>query len=124
VTALLLSPIATELPETLNALIWVRQGKVTLALANISGAMMIQATVPSGLGLLFTPWLFDGPLLLAGIVTMAAIVYLLVTLRDGVSRTRLASSALFYAGFAAVLMLVLLHPAPADLDWLAWLWPR
>ena len=45
--ALLLSPIATELPEIMNAVIWVRQGKQILALANISGAMMIQATVPS-----------------------------------------------------------------------------
>jgi cation:H+ antiporter len=36
--ALFLSPIATELPETLNAIIWVRQGKERLALANISGA--------------------------------------------------------------------------------------
>ena len=41
VTALLLSPIATELPEVLNAIIWVRQGKTRLALANICGAMMI-----------------------------------------------------------------------------------
>jgi cation:H+ antiporter len=49
-TALLLSPIATELPEIMNAIIWVRQGKTRLALANISGAMMIQATVPSGAG--------------------------------------------------------------------------
>ena len=55
--ALLLSPIATELPEILNAVIWVRQGKTSLALGNISGAMMIQATVPSALGLFFTPWL-------------------------------------------------------------------
>src|SRR6202022_2030147 len=38
--ALLLSPIATEMPETMNAIIWVRQGKERLALANISGAMM------------------------------------------------------------------------------------
>ena len=30
--ALLLSPVATELPETMNALIWVRQGKERLAL--------------------------------------------------------------------------------------------
>jgi cation:H+ antiporter len=36
-------PIGYKLPETLNALIWVRQGKERLALANISGAMMIQA---------------------------------------------------------------------------------
>jgi cation:H+ antiporter len=50
VTALLLSPIANELPETVNAIIWVRQGKTQPALGNISGAMMIQATVPQRLG--------------------------------------------------------------------------
>src|SRR5664280_2370659 len=50
VTALLLSPIANELPETVNAIIWGRQGKTQLALVNISGAMMIQATVPQRLG--------------------------------------------------------------------------
>jgi len=33
-----------------------------LALANISGSMMIQATVPSAFGLFFTAWLFDGAL--------------------------------------------------------------
>jgi cation:H+ antiporter len=103
VTALLLSPVATELPETLNALIWVRQGKTRLALANISGAMMIQATVPSGLGLLFTPWRFDRPLLVSGVVTTAAIGYLLWALRTRVSRARLAAAALFYLVFAAVL---------------------
>lgn len=66
VVALLLSPIATELPEILNAVIWVRQGKVQLALANISGAMMIQATVPSGIALLATDWRFDTAPALAG----------------------------------------------------------
>jgi cation:H+ antiporter len=34
-TALLLSSIATELPEIMNAIIWVCQGKTSLALANI-----------------------------------------------------------------------------------------
>jgi cation:H+ antiporter len=81
ITALLLSPIATELPEIMNAIIWVRQGKTQLALANISGAMMIQATVPSGLGLLFTDWRLDHALLWSGAITMAAITYLLVTMR-------------------------------------------
>lgn len=75
-TALYLSPVATELPETLNAVIWVRQGKPRLALANISGAMMIQATVPSALGILFTPWVFDRSLCLAAGVTALAIVCL------------------------------------------------
>ncbi|RDS86278.1 sodium:calcium antiporter [Dyella psychrodurans] len=81
--ALVLSPIATELPETMNALIWVRQGKERLALANISGAMMIQATIPSALALFATPWMFDTPLIVAGVVTTVAIIYLWRLFRRG-----------------------------------------
>lgn len=104
VVALLLSPLATELPEVLNALIWVRAGKTQLALANISGAMMIQATVPSALGLLFTPWQFDAPLVLSGAVTMLAIGYLLTTIaRHRLTAPRLALAGAFYLGFVAVL---------------------
>ena len=107
VTALLLSPIATELPETMNAVLWVRQGKTDLALANISGAMMIQATVPSGLGLLFTSWRFGAPLILAGAVTIASIVYLLTTMRlRRLTATRLVMTAGFYAAFALALVFV------------------
>jgi len=32
VLALVIAPVATELPETLNSVLWVRQGKDTLAL--------------------------------------------------------------------------------------------
>jgi cation:H+ antiporter len=107
VTALLLAPVATELPEVMNALLWVRQGKTDLALANISGGMMIQATVPSGLGILFTSWKFDTPLIVAGAVTMAAIVYLLVSIRHGrLTPRRLAASAGFYAAFAVLLTIL------------------
>lgn len=99
--ALLLSPVATELPETMNALIWVRQGKERLALANISGAMMIQATIPSALGLMFTPWLFDGPLMAAAVITMVAVVFLWSLFRRGVMDSRmLACAGLLYLVFA------------------------
>jgi cation:H+ antiporter len=108
VTALLLSPIATELPEIMNAIIWVRQGKTQLALANISGAMMIQATVPSGLGLLFTDWRLDHALLWSGAVTMAAIAYLLTMIRKHrLTPTRLALSAVLYLLFAVGLVFIL-----------------
>lgn len=107
VTALLLSPVATELPEIMNAIIWIRQGKVSLALANISGAMMIQATVPSGLGLLFTPWKFDGPLILSGITTIVAIVYLLVLFKiKRFDPYKLAATGMFYGIFAIGLILL------------------
>ncbi len=59
--ALLLSPVATEMPELMNVLIWVRQGKHRLALANISGAMMIQGTIPKAFCLLFTPGCWTAP---------------------------------------------------------------
>jgi cation:H+ antiporter len=45
--ALVVAPIATELPEKLNSVIWVRQGKDTLALGNITGAMVFQSTIPT-----------------------------------------------------------------------------
>jgi cation:H+ antiporter len=108
VVALLLSPVATELPEVMNAIIWVRQGKTQLALANISGAMMIQATVPSGIGILATPWLFDTPLVLAGIATMVSITYLLWLLRRNLlTAARLTGAAGAYVAFAVALVFTL-----------------
>ena len=34
---------------------------------------MIQTTIPCALGIFFTPWLLDGPLLAAGLFTMLAV---------------------------------------------------
>lgn len=108
VTALLLSPIATELPEIMNAIIWVRQGKTQLALANISGAMMVQATVPSGIGILFTKWDFSPALLWSGMITMAAIAYLLILMQaHKLTPKRLAFTAVFYVIFAVGLVPIL-----------------
>ena len=56
VLALILAPLATELPEKVNSFFWVREGKDALALGNVSGAMVFQATIPVGIGLLFTDW--------------------------------------------------------------------
>jgi cation:H+ antiporter len=54
--ALILAPLATELPEKFNSVLWVRDGKDTLACGNITGAMVFQSTVPVAVGVLFTPW--------------------------------------------------------------------
>jgi cation:H+ antiporter len=59
VLALILAPLATELPEKVNSFFWVREGKDALALGNISGAMVFQSTIPVGIGLLFTDWALD-----------------------------------------------------------------
>jgi len=51
--ALVIAPIATELPEKFNSVIWVRQGKDTLAMGNITGAMVFQSTIPTVVAILF-----------------------------------------------------------------------
>jgi cation:H+ antiporter len=108
VVALLISPVATELPEVMNAIIWVRQGKTQLALANISGAMMIQATVASGIAILLTPWMFDTPLVLAGLTTMSSVGYLLWLLsHNKLTATRLIGAAGLYVVFAVALAFTL-----------------
>ena len=56
VLALILAPLATELPEKVNSFFWMRDGKDSLALGNITGAMVFQSTIPVGIGLLFTDW--------------------------------------------------------------------
>ena len=102
--ALLLSPLATELPETMNAVIWVRQGKERLALANISGAMMIQATIPTALGLYFTTWMFSRALVVSGVITAVAVVILLgLFSKDAVNSRWLMPLAGLYAVFLVVI---------------------
>lgn len=109
-TALVLSPVATELPETLNAWIWVRQGKEQLALANITGAMMIQATVPSAIGILFTPWRFDAVLLVSGLITIAAMALLwLLFRRRSIDARVLVAAGSLYLLFAFLVGLRLVH---------------
>jgi cation:H+ antiporter len=56
VLALILAPLATELPEKVNSFFWVREGKDSLALGNVTGAMVFQSTIPVGIGLVFTNW--------------------------------------------------------------------
>jgi cation:H+ antiporter len=60
VLSLILAPLATELPEKVNSFFWVREGKDSLALGNITGAMVFQSTIPVGIGLVFTDWDLSG----------------------------------------------------------------
>ena len=71
VLALVLAPLATELPEKVNSFFWVREGKDALALGNITGAMVFQSTIPVGFGLIFTDWDLDRYAILAGVLALA-----------------------------------------------------
>lgn len=74
--SLVLAPLATELPEKFNSVIWLRDDKDTLALGNITGAMVFQSTIPVSLGLLFTPWTLDFiTALAAGLAVLSGVVF-------------------------------------------------
>jgi cation:H+ antiporter len=68
VLSLVLAPLATEMPEKANSVLWVRRGKDALALGNITGAMTFQASVPVALGLVFTSWELDKHAVTAAVI--------------------------------------------------------
>ena len=101
--ALLIAPVATELPEKFNSVIWLRRRKDTLALGNITGAMVFQSTFPVTIGLLLTPWRLTGDALVSAIVALAAGAVLWVTLkiRGTLSARLLLGQGVFFAGYVA-----------------------
>lgn len=56
VFSMLVAPVATELPELCNSMIWIRERKDTLALGNITGAMVFQGSIVPCIGIAFTNW--------------------------------------------------------------------
>ncbi len=56
VVSLLVTPVATELPEKLNSVLWIRRRKDTLAFGNMSGALVFQSAFPVTIGIVFTEW--------------------------------------------------------------------
>jgi cation:H+ antiporter len=102
--ALLVAPIATELPETFNSsIIWARRGKDTLAVGNITGAMVFGTAFPVSIGLLLTPWHLTADSLAAALVAFvaASVLYATLRFRGGLSGPILLLQGLLYAGFVA-----------------------
>lgn len=70
--SLLIAPVATELPEKLNSIIWVRNGKDTLALGNITGAMVFQGSLIPAFGMTATAWHLTGAAFLSAGLAFAS----------------------------------------------------
>ena len=49
-------PVATELPETLNSVLWVRTNDDMLAFGNVAGSATFQSCVLAAIGIVFTTW--------------------------------------------------------------------
>jgi cation:H+ antiporter len=115
--ALLIAPIATELPETLNSVLWVRNGKDTLALGNVTGAMVFQSVIPTSIGLVLAPalWVVSSDQLAflsaaVAFVSLAAVAGPMIA-RGTMSARGLMSGGLFYLGYVALVVVALVRPA-------------
>ena len=101
--ALVVAPVATELPEKFNSMIWMREGKDVLASGNMSGAMVFQSSLLPALGMISTPWAISGMALLTTIFAIAAGIYIWLLSRfrkDRVNAVHLMAPALLYIYFA------------------------
>jgi cation:H+ antiporter len=103
--SLILVPLATELPETLNSVLWVRSRDDGLAFGNVAGATAFQACLPGALGLTFTTWRPGALGIANGLASMACALWALLLLRDGRCRGwRLASSGLVWLAYVVVVV--------------------
>lgn len=109
VLSVIITPIATELPEKFNSITWIRHRKDTLALGNITGAMVFQSSVLPAIGILFTHWQLNAQAIASIVIAMAAsfILWGEMTLRR-----RLSPYSLLIGG-----ALYLLYPLAVFVIW-------
>lgn len=88
VLSLLIIPVATELPEKVNSILWIRRGRDTLAFGNITGAMVFQGSLLPALGILLTPWEPRPEVLLGMFLTIGATLYLWFMAKRGTLRPK------------------------------------
>ena len=107
ISALLLSlmiiPIATELPEKVNSILWIRRRKDTLAFGNITGAMVFQGTLLPAIGIMLTPWAPQREVFAGIVVTLVAALWLRVMISRGQLRVwHLGVNGLLYVSYLVI----------------------
>ena len=112
VLSLVISPLATELPEKFNSMLWIRAGKDTFAIGNITGAMVFQSCIPVTIGVLLTDWhlnLADKVQFLEAaaiaIALISAVILYLRSRNKELSHGALMLGGLFYLVFFALVLL-------------------
>jgi len=101
--SLLIIPIATELPEKVNSILWIRRHKDTLAFGNITGAMVFQGTLLPAIGIMLTPWVPQREVLWGIVITLVAAVWLRLMLSRGQLRVwHLWINGALYATYLAI----------------------
>lgn len=106
ILSLIIAPIATELPEKFNSVIWILKGKDTLALGNITGAMVFQSSVIPAIGILLTDWNLGASAFLTAGLTLgsAGMAYLQLRWRKVLTPTTLLVGGVFYLLFITLVL--------------------
>jgi len=103
--SLLIIPVATELPEKINSILWVLKRKDTLAVGNITGAMVFQGTLLPALGVFFIPWQPNKIVLSGIVITLIAAAWLrLNAVKQGLSIAALLINGLLYLAYAYLVL--------------------
>ncbi|MDP1923934.1 MAG: sodium:calcium antiporter [Thiobacillus sp.] len=104
--SLLIIPIATELPEKVNSILWIRKRKDTLAFGNITGAMVFQGTLLPAIGVSLTPWAPQKEVLLGVVVTLVAAFWLRwAALNGGLRVWHLFVNGALYVGYLTAVLI-------------------
>ena len=105
IISLLLVPLATELPEKFNSWMWVRQSKDTLAVGNVSGALVFQSTFPVTIGLLFTTWKVSSMIsYMTFIICLVSSIIVLYSLKRGkLTYKTFLAGGVFYLAYILVI---------------------
>jgi len=104
--SLLIIPIATELPEKINSILWVKKGKDTLAFGNITGAMVFQGTLLPAIGISLTPWEPRLEVITGMIITLVAAAWLRLQARNnGLMVGALFVNGLLYGAYLCITLI-------------------
>ena len=105
ILALLIAPLATELPEMSNSFLWLYRKKDRLAIGNVTGAIVFQGTIPVSIGLLGTDWTLAPTALITMVLAVAAATFLLAQAVWGAlwRPWLLSGSAILYIGYVVYL---------------------
>ena len=99
VLSIMVVPVATELPEKVNSILWIRRKKDTLAFGNITGAMVFQGTLLPALGIILTPWEPKNEISLLFIITILSVIWIRTIIHFGALKVWhvLLSGSLYFA---------------------------
>jgi cation:H+ antiporter len=104
--SLLIIPIATELPEKVNSILWIRKGKDTLAFGNITGAMVFQGTLLPAIGIMLTPWEPRKEVAFGIVITLIAATWIRYLMaKGGIKVWHLLVNGALYVTYLAIVLL-------------------